>query len=141
MEHANIPKPSIRRGVLAAMGLLCALAAMPAYMVLMDIPLVRSTALPTWALLVLGCGLSLVAVSKDRRWWIWAIAGVTTLMLIGAPIAWFVLARLPTPDSALPAAGAVIADFTLPDESGIPVSIAQEFARGPVLLVFYRGFW
>lgn len=32
-------------------------------------------------------------------------------------------------------------DFSLPDESGKPVSLTELRRRGPVLLVFYRGHW
>jgi AhpC/TSA family protein len=32
-------------------------------------------------------------------------------------------------------------DFTLPDQSGRPVSLAGLLARGPVVLSFYRGRW
>ncbi|MBE7507729.1 MAG: redoxin domain-containing protein [Planctomycetia bacterium] len=32
-------------------------------------------------------------------------------------------------------------DFTLKDENNNAVSLADARARGPVLLVFYRGFW
>jgi peroxiredoxin len=32
-------------------------------------------------------------------------------------------------------------DFTLPDERGRPVHLADLLGRGPVLLLFYRGDW
>jgi hypothetical protein len=31
--------------------------------------------------------------------------------------------------------------FTLPSQDGAPVSLAGALATGPVVLVFYRGFW
>ncbi|HEY6033778.1 MAG TPA: hypothetical protein VIV58_05950 [Kofleriaceae bacterium] len=31
--------------------------------------------------------------------------------------------------------------FVLPAQDGHPVALADELARGPVVLVFYRGFW
>lgn len=37
--------------------------------------------------------------------------------------------------------GAAAPPFALPDQSGRPVSLAGELARGPVVLVFYRGYW
>jgi hypothetical protein len=36
---------------------------------------------------------------------------------------------------------ATAADFTLPDATGKPVALASLLARGPAVLVFYRGFW
>jgi hypothetical protein len=38
-------------------------------------------------------------------------------------------------------ADAVAPDFTLPSQDGRAVSLATELARGPVVLVFYRGHW
>ena len=37
--------------------------------------------------------------------------------------------------------GAQAPDFTLPNASGQPVSLATLRARGPVVLSFYRGRW
>jgi peroxiredoxin len=34
-----------------------------------------------------------------------------------------------------------VADFTLRDHLGVPVTLSAELASGPVLLVFYRGHW
>ena len=36
---------------------------------------------------------------------------------------------------------AVAPAFTLPAQDGSQVSLASELANGPVVLVFYRGFW
>jgi len=33
------------------------------------------------------------------------------------------------------------ADFTLPDHTGQEWKLADALARGPVLLIFYRGDW
>jgi hypothetical protein len=41
-----------------------------------------------------------------------------------------------------PSPGAIdTAPFTLPAQDGRSVSLAAELAHGPVVLVFYRGFW
>jgi len=37
--------------------------------------------------------------------------------------------------------GAAAPDFTLPNATGQPVSLAALRARGPVVLFFYRGRW
>lgn len=39
------------------------------------------------------------------------------------------------------AAGEKLADFTLPDANGSPVSLTELLADGPVVVVFYRGGW
>ena len=43
-------------------------------------------------------------------------------------------------------AGSVVAkdtapDFSLPDQAGNTTSLAALTARGPLVIVFYRGFW
>ncbi len=40
-----------------------------------------------------------------------------------------------------PQLGDVVADFELPLARGGRFSLAEARARGPVLVVFYRGFW
>jgi peroxiredoxin len=37
--------------------------------------------------------------------------------------------------------GELAPDFTLPDASGAPVSLASFREQKPVVLVFYRGYW
>jgi hypothetical protein len=32
-------------------------------------------------------------------------------------------------------------DFTLPNGDGKPVSLSEYVSKGPVVIVFYRGFW
>jgi hypothetical protein len=47
--------------------------------------------------------------------------------------------ELPAPPAEL-AIGSPAPDFTLPDETGRPVTLASVHGH-PTLLVFYRGFW
>lgn len=37
--------------------------------------------------------------------------------------------------------GQLAPDFTLPDAEGRPLRLSDQLARGPVILVFYRGAW
>jgi hypothetical protein len=37
--------------------------------------------------------------------------------------------------------GEIAPGFALPAQDGSPVSLAGTLARGPVALVFYRGYW
>lgn len=39
------------------------------------------------------------------------------------------------------AVGDVLSDFTLPDATGLDVSLSELIADGPAVLVFYRGGW
>lgn len=131
---------STRRGGLAIVGLVCALAAMPAYFMLMDFPLLRSTGLPTWIGLGLGCILAVYAAIADRRWWVRSIGGVCGFMLVASVAAWFGMGALPK-SSGTPIVGSPAPVFSLPGSDGRPVVLAEQVATGPVLLVFYRGFW
>ena len=37
--------------------------------------------------------------------------------------------------------GSIAPPFALPSQDGHTVTLADELARGPVALVFYRGYW
>lgn len=103
-----------------------------------DNPLLRSTGLSAWLLLGAALSLSLSAARVDRRRW---VRGLVVLQLGAlALFAWlfFGFARLPR-THAVELTRAP--DFTLPDHLGRPVHLADELARGPVLLVFFRGHW
>lgn len=78
-----------------------------------------------------------------------SILAVLSVLLLGLSIAFFWGARhIPPLSAGTPAIGQRVPDFTLPDTSGKPVSLAQLFdsssgnaAPKAVLLVFYRGYW
>lgn len=42
---------------------------------------------------------------------------------------------------ARPLVGEPIADFTVTDSDGNRFHLSEEYAKGPVILVFYRGYW
>jgi hypothetical protein len=44
-------------------------------------------------------------------------------------------------DAASVADGQTAPAFTLPDQDGAALSLAGALAAGPVVLVFYRGYW
>jgi cytochrome oxidase Cu insertion factor (SCO1/SenC/PrrC family) len=101
-----------------------------------DRPFLRASGLSAWLLLAAALGLALSAAWRDRRAW---VRGVALLQLLAVALfawAYFVAARMPV--TALPERAP---DFTLPDQDGRPVTLAEELQRGPVLLVFFRGHW
>ncbi len=103
-----------------------------------DQPFLRSSGATAWVLLALALGLSLSAAVADRRWWVRGVAVVQVLAAALFVYAFFGFARLPATRAEELARAP---DFTLPDHLGRPVSLAETLARGPVLLVFYRGHW
>ena len=50
------------------------------------------------------------------------------------------LATKPDPASP-PVAGEPAPGFTLPDQTDTEVTLSEALSTGPVLLVFYRGYW
>jgi len=78
-----------------------------------------------------------------------AVAAGFSLLFLAGSIAFFWSARhIPPESAAAPQVGQQVPDFTLPDTTGHPVSLAQLFSvsvlnRPPkaVLLIFYRGYW
>lgn len=123
---------------LALLGLLLALAAAPAYMLTIDHATMRRTGIVAFALFGAGCVLALVAWGRGK--WATRTMSSLTLLLTAAFTAMFVLGtRLPA--ATAPQTVSMAPDFTLPDQTGTPVSLHEARAKDRVLLVFYRGHW
>jgi hypothetical protein len=101
-----------------------------------DDPVLRSTGLTAWMMLASALFLSVSAALRDKRTWVRAVAAGEVGVVALALWAFFGFARLP--GGNVPA---TLADFTLLDHTGTPVTLSSELAEGPVLLVFYRGHW
>jgi hypothetical protein len=128
--------PAPRHG-LRALASLVALALAPfGWGWTLDQPFLRSTGLVAWVCIALALFLALSAARGDRRGWVRAIAGLQLAVVPLSIWAFFGFARLPATN--LPERAP---DFTLPDQDGRPVTLSHELARGPVLLVFFRGHW
>ncbi|MGH9740838.1 MAG: hypothetical protein ACRD51_00650 [Candidatus Acidiferrum sp.] len=105
--------------------------------------------LPVVALLFLLIGLvRAFAQPQVYRGKIWgSIVTVLAVLLVAASTLFFVGARKLPRSAGAPQVGQRVPDFTLPDSSGQPVSLAQLFSASSgappkaVLLVFYRGYW
>lgn len=127
-----------RRTGLLLMAVVLALAGVPLYMQTIDNPFLRRTGLATFVPMALGALLGWYAQIGDRRLWAralgWSPAAITVLSVI----MFFVLTALPT---AKVATAGTAQNFTLPDHTGKAVALTDRLADGPVLLVFYRGFW
>jgi hypothetical protein len=101
-----------------------------------DDPALRASGATAWMLLSAALFLSISATRRDKRPWVRRVA-VAELAVAGLFVwAFFIYQRLPEarpPEAML--------DFTLPDQDGRAVTLSEELAHGPVLLVFYRGHW
>lgn len=140
--NGHPPEPAARRRFawLALAGALLTVAGGVSYIVLIDVPWIRSQAWPNIAATVLGLGLCAMAVFRRRS--IGTVAPMVVAGLVGGAflLSLFVFMRLPAPQTAL-AKAALAPDFTLPNHRGEPVTLSAWRGKGPVLLVFYRGFW
>ena len=123
----------------AIIGLLAVIAGPFAYTMLMDVPWVLSSGAPAFALMALGVALSFVALQRRAKLGTILIAGLNSLLLAVFAIGFFFLAALPA--SAQFGGLESAPEFSLVDETGTEVRLAAARADGPVLLVFYRGFW
>lgn len=121
-------------------GPVLALLSIPAYLIWLDVPRLRSTALQSFVLMIAGTVVSLMTMKTDRRRRAKSAAiGTSGFLLLGAGM-FFFAAKLPPPAGA-PEVGAHVRAFTLPDQTGQPVNLASLYERGMTLLVFYRGHW
>lgn len=106
--------------------------------------------LPILALLALLAGV--VRAFREPQLYrgkIWGtiLAVLSALLCVGS-VLFFAVARSVPRSGGAPQIGQRVPDFTLPDSTGQPVSLAQLFSGAPgaappkaVLLVFYRGYW
>ncbi len=120
-------------------GLLLVLGGPVMYAVLFDLPLMRTTGAPAFALIAAGAAAGVVGLRRDRRGWVRAIGGAGVIALALAVHMFFVIAALP--QKAAFAQLEEAPDFTLADHTGQTVSLSELTPGGPVLLVFYRGYW
>ena len=102
-------------------------------------PLVAIAAVVAFAVATALAALALVR-AQGRRWPAWIALAFSGLVLIGGAWFNFVAARVPDTPTAL-RVGERAPDFTLPDATGRPVTLADYRGKKPVVLVFYRGYW
>ncbi len=135
--QTDLKKP--RRGwTLALLGLLFALGALPVYMLLIDNAFLRRTALPAFVLFGVGCLLALVAWRRGR-WGTWIMSSLT--LLLGTAFTAMFLFAMGLPAATTIQTASIAPDFTLPDQTGTPVSLRSVREKDRALLIFYRGHW
>jgi hypothetical protein len=104
------------------------------------LPSVRNDAVPNWMLVVVGVGLSIVAVRRG------VAGGRAPRVVLGVNLALAALFAallyvVPVvPAASGPTVGAAAPDFEVTDHTGKVVQLA-DFRGSPLLLVFYRGHW
>jgi hypothetical protein len=127
---------------LAILSVLIALGAIAGYVSLVGVEIVRNHPEGYVLAFALATAVAVLAVTRagGRRWPAWVALGLTSLLLIAGAWFNFVGARVPDVPVAI-RVGEAAPDFTLPDASGKPVTLAEYRGKKPVVLVFYRGYW
>ena len=131
--------PVVRRLTRALVGLALVVAGPLLLAMTFDHPSLRSTGWPAWPPMLCGVVLALSAAAVDRRTRVRVIAALAVLGSAAFVWLFFVFARMPATTDFARLARAI--DFTLPDQDENPIALADLRARGPVHIVFYRGFW
>jgi hypothetical protein len=127
---------------LLLLSVLVAIGAVAAYLLLFRVAIIRNHPegyVIAFALAAARAALG-VARAQRRRWPAWLVLGFMGLVLVAGAWFNFVAARVPATPTALHV-GERAPDFTLPDATGRPVSLADYRGKKPVVIVFYRGYW
>jgi hypothetical protein len=129
-------------GRLAALSGVVAIGAVAAYVLLLRVAVIRNHPEGYVVAFALATALAAVAVARarGRRWPAWLALGLSSLLLLAGAWFNFVVARVPVTPTAL-RMGERPPDFTLPDATGRPVSLADYRGKKPVVIIFYRGYW
>jgi hypothetical protein len=124
----------------ALLSVLLSLGAVAGYVALLRVPTVRNH--PELYLLAFALGTAIAGLASWRaaRWPNLVALALSAVLLVLGGYFNFVLARVP-PTATTLRIGEPAPDFTLPDTTGAPVSLASFRDRAPVVMVFYRGYW
>jgi len=128
------------RFVPAVLSVVVSLGAAVAYLSLLRVPAIRNHPALYLAGFALGTAIAAAAVWRSARWLNLAALAFSVALLVLGGYFNFVFARLPAPSTVLKV-GKAAPDFTLPDATGVAVTLASFRDQRPVVLVFYRGYW
>jgi hypothetical protein len=123
--------------VLSITSLVISFLAAISYVPVAKIPGVRQTMWPTWALFMLSAGVAGAAMMLEK---VNGIAISTLLLFVFFAISYFLFLRIPRV-AGRPKAGEVIPRFQVQAETGQTLSPDDFAGKGPLLLIFFRGFW
>lgn len=111
------------------------------WMLLIDIPWIRSSGIPMLAIMLVGTILAWSA-ARGRKKWVGIVAGtLCTAGFLYSALSFHVVKLPQAIDPPVLASSAAAVDFSLPNQSGDLVSLSDYTGTGPALVVFYRGHW
>ncbi len=137
--HNAADDVTTRRGAAAWLAAGVTLAGPLLYMGLIGVPWIRETALPAFGLIAIGLAVGAWLMTTDRRWRVRIPFGISAAITAGFCFGFFALTAVPQARAL--ADMTVAPDFTVQDQDGNMVNLGATLEDGPVLLVFYRGFW
>jgi hypothetical protein len=124
----------------ALVSVLLALGAIAVYVTFLRVSAIRNHPELYLVAFAVAAVIAAAATWRAARWPNLVALGLSVVLLVLGGYFNFVLAKIP-PAPAVLRVGEPAPDFTLPDASGTPVSLASFREQKPVVLVFYRGYW
>jgi hypothetical protein len=105
-------------------------------------PALRRNMWPTWLILTISMLMALAAViiEEPKVFRTAGVAAVTFAFYIFFVIAYFAALRVPQ-SVGRPEAGKALPSISVLAETGQRISPDDFAGKGPVLLIFFRGFW
>ena len=124
----------------ALVSVLLSVAAIAGYTTLLRVPSIRNHPELYLVAFAVAAVIAGAATWRAARWPNFVALALSAVLLILGGYFNFVLAKIP-PASSVLRVGEPAPDFTLPDASGRPVTLADYRGQKPVVLIFYRGYW
>jgi hypothetical protein len=111
------------------------------FLTFIDSPFVRTTGQPSMTLMSIGAAMAIFGLWMKPRWPA-AVASLLCLAMTGVFAYGLYFMALPPP-KPIPQEARVPGglDFALRDSTGKTWRLSDFRGKGPVLVVFYRGFW
>jgi hypothetical protein len=128
---------------LALAGFVLSILGWASYVPVAKSPALRRNMWPTWLILTVATLLALAAVIAEpppKEFKTAGVAAVTFVFYIFFIIAYFTALRIPQ-STGRPEAGKMLPSISVLAETGQNISPDDFAGKGPVLLVFFRGFW
>jgi hypothetical protein len=127
----------MKPAMLALVALVVAVSTVVGEVLLLDVPVIRNGWWMT-GLLVLALGIAAVAVIRRFAWFTAGVACGVLLMTVGDVASH--LQKTPKEAPAVPER-ATFPAVTLEAHDGTKVALADRWARGPLVVVLFRGTW
>lgn len=126
------------RAALSLVAVLLAVAAPCAYVATLDVPFLRRSGLLLFGLLVLALASAARARAMRAPW---ARTAVTIVFAVTVWVAWLFFLKARLPADRAPQVGERAPAFVATAYDGAAFDLTAALAKGPILLVFFRGFW